>query len=391
MNKLNFNEEQYLNQNLDVYDAVKKGDFKNGLEHYEKFGKQEGRTLNFSNYCNFPIAHINSEIADIHTSTTKPNPIIFIDRPSSTLISNFNINIFGWIAVDDPLELQEIEFEIDNKLYDPTYFERNDLNNVSDLHKIKKGWVINTKLVQNKSKIIKIKILKKKLIFQKTYLKGVALLQKEYRSPIYFMHIPKTAGTSFREFFDYIYKDNSVLYIYNDFPGVNAEAVQNLENIYIQSREAVFGHFATNLKIDNSYCSKYFTVLRDPAHLINSYNSFITHPDSEFFDNPLVRHISGIGYSVPFGSIDKTHLDAAIKALENNVYAIDMNHMQDFADEFTELLNMPKFQISTLNSRPHKNPPLKSVDFDIKFDNMLYDYFLKNKNYHKNIEAFLMK
>jgi hypothetical protein len=120
MIKLVFNEEKYLNENNDVFDAVKKGDFKSGLEHYEKFGKEEGRKANFLRSPDSSISHISSKILECNNSTTKPNPILNIDRPATILINNFKINIFGWIASCDPIDLQQIEYEIDNKLYQPT-------------------------------------------------------------------------------------------------------------------------------------------------------------------------------------------------------------------------------------------------------------------------------
>lgn len=45
MSDLMFNEAEYLELNPDVAAAVKEGRFRNGREHYEKYGKSEGRTL----------------------------------------------------------------------------------------------------------------------------------------------------------------------------------------------------------------------------------------------------------------------------------------------------------------------------------------------------------
>lgn len=44
-----FNEEQYLQNYPDVKAAVERGEFKNGKEHFETFGKQEGRTPDVKN------------------------------------------------------------------------------------------------------------------------------------------------------------------------------------------------------------------------------------------------------------------------------------------------------------------------------------------------------
>ena len=45
MNGKGFNEQDYLAVNPDVEDAVKKGIFKSGLDHFIAFGKKEGRKI----------------------------------------------------------------------------------------------------------------------------------------------------------------------------------------------------------------------------------------------------------------------------------------------------------------------------------------------------------
>jgi len=44
-----FNEEQYLENYPDVVEATKRGDFQNGEEHYNYFGKSEGRYFDKKN------------------------------------------------------------------------------------------------------------------------------------------------------------------------------------------------------------------------------------------------------------------------------------------------------------------------------------------------------
>jgi hypothetical protein len=39
----NYNEERYLESNPDVVEGIKNGHFKNGREHFDKFGINEGR------------------------------------------------------------------------------------------------------------------------------------------------------------------------------------------------------------------------------------------------------------------------------------------------------------------------------------------------------------
>lgn len=45
MRDLSFNESDYLAANPDVMDAVKEGQFQSGYEHFEMYGKSEGRAL----------------------------------------------------------------------------------------------------------------------------------------------------------------------------------------------------------------------------------------------------------------------------------------------------------------------------------------------------------
>lgn len=149
---------------------------------------------------------------------------------------------------------------------------------------------------------------------------------------IYFLHIPKTAGSSLRQVIEANYAPEELEVI-----GVHwtnwlrsekvQERIQNKPNI-----KAVHGHFSFGLHEDIAGRADYVTFLRRPRQrVISGYFHLRRHPknklrevvedmtleeylDSEIVldaDNGMVRRLSGVADSVPFGQIDRSHLETA--------------------------------------------------------------------------------
>jgi galactose-3-O-sulfotransferase len=153
-----------------------------------------------------------------------------------------------------------------------------------------------------------------------------------------FMHIPKTAGTAFREAALANYKQSEVAYIYADPPGFPLY----LEDLPMEQRARfrfVAGHLVYGMHdwIPNDCC--YFTILREPLsriwsaynHLIEQHNKLVFAADDrirsleEMFenriaaelDNLVVRYFSGVdGRSFPVGTVDREVYELAVLHLE---------------------------------------------------------------------------
>lgn len=171
-----------------------------------------------------------------------------------------------------------------------------------------------------------------------------------------FMHIPKTAGTAFREAVVANYKQSEVAYMYEDPPGFPLY----LEDLPIEQRARfrfVAGHLVYGMHdwIPND-CS-YFTILREPLsrvwsaynHLIEQNNRVAFAADGssrsleEMFedrvaaelDNVVVRYFSGIdGRELPVGAVDGEVYDRAVWNLEQAFPYVGMQERLGDAYEY---------------------------------------------------------
>ncbi|HIF61201.1 MAG TPA: hypothetical protein EYQ26_17235 [Rhodospirillales bacterium] len=109
----------------------------------------------------------------------------------------------------------------------------------------------------------------------------IKFMKENNLSPFYFfLHIPKTAGTTLRQIVDEQYGYKNVLTYYNQ----NSEQLlDNLESLLIvnPSYRALIGHFHFGLHQRFSFPSTYITFLRHPiARTISHYKEWvINHPE----------------------------------------------------------------------------------------------------------------
>ena len=86
----------------------------------------------------------------------------------------------------------------------------------------------------------------------------------------YFIHIQKTAGTSLRNTISNVLRNDKVVFIYPDPPGITVEQFDNLPLCQIEKLQLVFGHYYYNQLAILPFLIKYYTILRDPRARIRS-------------------------------------------------------------------------------------------------------------------------
>jgi len=100
--KLPFNETSYLQANPDVNEAVQRGDFRSGLEHFQKYGEQEGRVWTILK--NIKKKHLQENREDkilVHIDKKKLGLEIGPShRPIASKKDGFNVKILDHLSAE---------------------------------------------------------------------------------------------------------------------------------------------------------------------------------------------------------------------------------------------------------------------------------------------------
>ena len=221
-----------------------------------------------------------------------------------------------------------------------------------------------------------------------------------------FMHIPKTAGTAFREMVLRNYKQSEVMYIYGDPPGFPSTFLGDIPLRQRQRLRLVFGHYGYGVHNDVPNECEYAALIRSPLHRVWSHYLHLVRDNhlatinrempkpieqvleerlSVHLDNLYVRYFSGLDESkLPPGGIDR-HIYAL--ALENVQRRNVLLRLQDdlpgaydsMAEEFGWIRGL---ECSCINASPDpKFLPGPSQEAAIrhfnKWDFMLYGEMLR--------------
>jgi len=207
------------------------------------------------------------------------------------------------------------------------------------------------------------------------FLKSKNLMPAERASPLFFMHIPKTAGTALRQFVDFAFDGFPSLNVYGHPHGISAPQATGPMREFTFTRELIFGHydfdFARRLGGHNP---KVVTIFRDPRELVRSYQDFVAEPVPQFLDNPLTRHVCGFSYTEPFGLISAAHLEMALRNVDHHFYILQQDRLQQYADHLSQVFGLPHFVVPRINDTDRSaKTDRATLPVDVRYDMQLYE------------------
>lgn len=303
---------------------------------------------------------------------------IHFDRPASFLVQNLNQEITGWLAIPPDAAAFIPQFAIDGEVVVPDLYQRADVERRLREHHVI-GWTLRldpVRTFRQERRTFEFSVrLGEAWFYSKRYFKSRSLMSAGNDSPLYFMHIPKTAGTALRQFTDFAFSEFPAMFIYEHAPGIAPEHVMGSHRSFAKTRELFFGHFDFGfpLRLDDSK-PKIITIFRKPEELVRSYLNFNAAPVVEFLDNPLVRHVCGLSYASPFGLITANHLDYALHLADRYFHVIQQGDLQQFADEVTASFGLPHFEVPRINmTAVETDIPKSALSVDLRYDTVLYE------------------
>lgn len=233
-----------------------------------------------------------------------------------------------------------------------------------------------------------------------------SLLQRRLKGPHHrlrpiaiILHIPKTAGTTFRTAALQNYRPGQVFLHYpNSKPHNKLEDFWLLQNEALENLGLLMGHFGIEGADFAPRPAQIVTMIREPiARTVSRYQHamshspgwkdksdkpalsvFINRARSSQFDNAQTRLLSGLsGWA---GKCDEAMLEAAIENVEKRIAFVGLTERFDESLKLIgNLLEWQHVQYQSLNRGPTERAPLSATDREAleeatRFDQRLYAY-----------------
>jgi hypothetical protein len=238
---------------------------------------------------------------------------IYVELPSALVVTKRIVSFTGWIASERPP--CKIDVIVNGKRHDWLLLSRRQDVEESTGAACVVGWrsFFETELVMSSGQnALVFELVVDGRVVSKSYHRCNLKSFPIPKQIVYFMHIPKTSGSSLRLSLEERSDVLQLLSVYADHPFIPREQLDTFSSLALDDTDIVFGHFNYGIHRASHRSYKYVSLIRRPAAQILSYYMFskyvVKEPaitkyasifealnDSEdiAFDNVFVRYLSG--------------------------------------------------------------------------------------------------
>jgi hypothetical protein len=231
---------------------------------------------------------------------------------------------------------------------------------------------------------------------------------RKSRPTVLLMHIPKAAGTSFRDAIGTNFLLSEIAYLYPSAPGFLVKDLRELSLEQLRVLRLIIGHFQFGIHEFLPQTSEYITIVREPGARVLSQYRYLLQTDPELardrngrvvsllelfekrltvnFDNLMVRHFSGVGEcDLPPGTVTEAVFERAVTNLRSNFRFVGHQECssqayewlcEDYGWHTTE--HLPEANLGKIRLEETLGPDLNAaIRHYNRWDYLLYDEILK--------------
>lgn len=187
-------------------------------------------------------------------------------------------------------------------------------------------------------------------------------MEREAAPVLFFIHIPKTAGTKIRSIIHRNYPKSRILPVYQSGVGINGTSLSMLSRTTLNRYDVVFGHYAHGLHQRFSRPALYATMLRDPVDLILSAYLFQRRTGARshhisleeyiarerFCDNPMTRYLGGCGMDKEM--VEEADYEAALRHLRSFAFVGRQDRFAESMERFRTVLPLVAYEAHILEN-----------------------------------------
>ncbi len=231
---------------------------------------------------------------------------------------------------------------------------------------------------------------------------------RKARPTVLLMHIPKTAGTAFRDAIGANFLLSEIAYLYPSAPGFLVKDLRALSLEQLRVLRLVIGHFQFGIHEFLPQPAEYITVVREPGARVLSQYRYLLQTNPELardkdgavcslqrlfekrqmvnFDNLMVRHFSGVGEcDLPPGTVTEAVYERAVKNLRSSFVFVGHQECSSHAYEWLQqhygwhaVAHLPEANLGTVRLEERPEPGLDAaIRHYNHWDYLLYDEILK--------------